>query len=40
MGLATGFCILREWRGTLIPAVVMHGLSNGIVMTLLIMVLG
>jgi membrane protease YdiL (CAAX protease family) len=40
MGLASGFCILREWRGTLIPAMVMHGLSNGLVMMLLMVVLG
>jgi membrane protease YdiL (CAAX protease family) len=35
MGLATGFALAREWRGTLIPAMVMHGLSNGLVLGML-----
>lgn len=33
-GLGIGFCIAREWRGSLIPAMVAHGLSNALVMTL------
>ena len=36
MGLAFAFSLAREWRGTIWPAVVMHGLSNGLVMTLLV----
>jgi membrane protease YdiL (CAAX protease family) len=40
MSLAYAFIIMREWRGTLIPCMVIHGLSNGIVMTLVILVLG
>jgi membrane protease YdiL (CAAX protease family) len=32
MALADGFTAAREWRGTLIPAMVGHGLSNGLVM--------
>lgn len=34
MGLAAGFCIGREWRGSLIGPMVAHGLHNGLVMTL------
>jgi membrane protease YdiL (CAAX protease family) len=39
MALAYGFCLAREWRGTLIPAMVGHGLSNGLVLTLSILAL-
>ena len=39
MGLAYGFVLLREWRGSLLPAMVAHGLSNGLVMTMLILLL-
>ncbi|MCP3902672.1 MAG: CPBP family intramembrane metalloprotease, partial [Planctomycetes bacterium] len=39
MSLAIGFTLAREWRGTLIPAMVMHGLSNGLVMCMLRMIL-
>jgi membrane protease YdiL (CAAX protease family) len=35
MSLAIGFTLVREWRGSLIAAMVMHGLSNGIVLGLL-----
>jgi len=31
---------MREWRGTIIPAMIMHGVSNGIVMGMLIVLLG
>ncbi len=27
-GLATGFCLAREWRGSLLPGMVAHGLTN------------
>jgi membrane protease YdiL (CAAX protease family) len=40
MALAYGFTIAREWRGTLIPAMVGHGLSNGLVTTLVMFALG
>lgn len=40
MGLALGFCIAREWRGTLVPGMVAHGCSNGLVMTLFMVVAG
>ena len=31
MGLAYGFSLAREWRGTLVPGMMAHGLNNGIV---------
>ena len=37
MGLAAGFCIGREWRGSLIAPMVAHGLHNGLVMSLNVM---
>jgi membrane protease YdiL (CAAX protease family) len=39
MAMAYGFTIAREWRETLIPAMVAHGLNNGLVLGLLILVL-
>lgn len=33
-GLAAGFCVARLWRGSLIPAMVAHGLNNALVMGL------
>ena len=33
-GLAVGFCIIREIRGSIVPAIVAHAVSNGMVMTL------
>ncbi len=35
MSLAFGFALLREWRGSLFPAMVAHGLSNALVLGLL-----
>ena len=35
MGLATGMTLVREWRGTLVPSMVIHGLSNALVMSML-----
>ncbi len=35
MGLACGMTLFREWRGTLIPAMVIHGVSNALVMAML-----
>lgn len=40
MGLACGMALVREWRGTLIPSMLVHGISNGLIMGLLIVVLG
>lgn len=39
MALALGFTLAREWRGTLIPAMVAHGINNGVLMLLLILAL-
>jgi membrane protease YdiL (CAAX protease family) len=32
MALAFVFCLLREWRGTLVPGMVAHGVNNGVVL--------
>jgi membrane protease YdiL (CAAX protease family) len=40
MALAYGFTIAREWRGTLVPCMVGHGLSNGLVTLLVLAALG
>ena len=37
--LAAGFCLLREWRGSLIAPMVAHGLNNAVVTTLLILLM-
>ena len=39
-GLGIGFCIAREWRGSVVPAMVAHGVSNGIVMSLNVFLFG
>ena len=36
MGIAIGMNLMREWRGTIIPSMVIHGLSNGIVTSMLL----
>ncbi len=36
MSLAVGFSMAREWRGTLIPSMVAHGLNNTMVTVLLL----
>jgi membrane protease YdiL (CAAX protease family) len=40
MALAYTFTIAREWRGTLLPAMVAHGLNNGLVMTFAMLAFG
>ena len=30
--LALGFAIAREWRGTLIPGMIAHGLNNAVIL--------
>lgn len=40
MSLASSFVWLREWRGTLLPSMIAHGVSNGLVMLVLFLVLG
>ena len=34
MGLAVAFNLIREWRGTLVPGMVAHGVHNGLLMLL------
>jgi membrane protease YdiL (CAAX protease family) len=40
MSLACGMALVREWRGTVIPSMVIHGVSNGVIMGLLMILLG
>jgi membrane protease YdiL (CAAX protease family) len=40
MGLAFAFVLAREWRGTLIPSMVAHGITNGVTGMLLMLGLG
>jgi membrane protease YdiL (CAAX protease family) len=40
MSLAYAFSIAREWRGTLLPAMVAHGVNNGLVMVVVMFALG
>jgi hypothetical protein len=40
MALAFTFTLIREWRGTLVPAMIAHGINNGAVTLLLIIALG
>jgi membrane protease YdiL (CAAX protease family) len=40
MAMAFGFTIAREWRGSVLPGMVAHGLSNGAVITLMMYALG
>lgn len=35
MGLACGMTLIREWRGTLIPSMIIHGVSNALVMAMM-----
>ena len=38
--LAIGMSLLREWRGSVVPSMILHGLSNGLVMTMLLLAMG
>jgi membrane protease YdiL (CAAX protease family) len=40
MSLAYGMALIREWRGTLVPSIVIHAVSNGLIMSMLMIVLG
>ncbi len=40
MALAYGFALMREWRDSVLPSMLMHGISNGVVISVLILVLG
>ncbi len=39
MGIAVGMNLMREWRGSLIPSMVVHGVSNGIVVSMMVFML-
>jgi membrane protease YdiL (CAAX protease family) len=39
MGLALGFTLAREWRGSLVPGMVAHSLNNGLVTLLILLTL-
>ncbi|MHC4908605.1 MAG: lysostaphin resistance A-like protein [Planctomycetota bacterium] len=40
MSVAVGMTLTREWRGSLIPSMVIHAVNNGIIMTLMVVALG
>jgi membrane protease YdiL (CAAX protease family) len=40
MSLALGFNLFREWRGTLVPAMIAHGINNALVTAFLIFTMG
>jgi membrane protease YdiL (CAAX protease family) len=40
MGLAAAFSLFREWRGTLVPPMIAHGLNNGVTMAMLLLTAG
>jgi membrane protease YdiL (CAAX protease family) len=40
MALAYGLTLAREWRGTLVPGIVAHGLNNGLLLAFLILAVG
>jgi membrane protease YdiL (CAAX protease family) len=37
MAIAFGLTFIREWRGTLVPGMVTHGMNNGVVMLFLVL---
>ena len=39
MGIAVGMNLMRECRGSLIPSMVVHGVSNGIVVSMIVFML-
>lgn len=39
MGIAIGMNLAREWRGSLISSMVIHGVSNGIVVSMMVLML-
>jgi membrane protease YdiL (CAAX protease family) len=40
MAVAFGLTLVREWRGTLIPGMVTHGVYNGVLLALVVLVAG
>jgi membrane protease YdiL (CAAX protease family) len=39
MGIAIGMNLMREWRGSILPSMVVHGLSNGLVISVMLIFL-
>jgi membrane protease YdiL (CAAX protease family) len=39
MAIAIGMNLMREWRGTLLPSMIVHGVSNGIVTSMMLVFL-
>ena len=39
MALACGFTLMREWRGTVVPSMIIHGINNAVVMTFFILLI-
>lgn len=40
MAIALGLTLAREWRGTLIPSMIAHGIHNGLLLTVLLLAIG
>ncbi|QDU44904.1 CAAX amino terminal protease self- immunity [Symmachiella dynata] len=40
MAIAFGLTLAREWRGTLIPSMIAHGIHNGLLLTVLLLAIG
>lgn len=40
MALAFTFCLAREWRGSLIPSMIAHGINNGLLLLFFVLALG
>lgn len=40
MSLAFAFIVVREWRGTIIPSMIVHGISNGLIMSMVMYMVG
>jgi membrane protease YdiL (CAAX protease family) len=40
MGIAMGLNLAREWRGSLIPSMIAHGINNGLVMAIVLVAVG
>jgi membrane protease YdiL (CAAX protease family) len=39
MAIAIGMNFMREWRGTILPSIIVHGVSNGLVTSMMIIFL-
>ncbi len=40
MAIALGLTLAREWRGTLIPSMIAHGIHNGLLLSVLLLAIG